>query len=98
MSTISEPLPIHVDLPVGLPADVGIVEVTVVVFGVSPSQEQLTTRFCVRVPDEQQALILAPAQVFVWKHLILKGETVVWFSCYVRDYPFRPSAAYKTLS
>lgn len=41
---------IHVDLPVGLPGDVDIVEITIVVFGVGSSQEQLTTGFCVRVP------------------------------------------------
>lgn len=54
LSLTSEPLPIHVDLPVGLPGDGNVVEITIVVFGVGSSQEQLTTGFCVRVPDHTE--------------------------------------------
>lgn len=39
------------DLPVGLAADVDVVEVTAVVFGVSSSQQELTAGLSVRVPD-----------------------------------------------
>lgn len=37
-------LRIHVDLPVGLACDIDPAEVTTVILGVSPSQEQLTAR------------------------------------------------------
>lgn len=45
--------PVHVDLPVGLAADVDVVEVSGVVFGVGSSQQQLTAGLRVRVPDER---------------------------------------------
>lgn len=41
--------PIHVNLPIGLSADVHIVKVSSVIFGVCASKEQLTTRLGVRV-------------------------------------------------
>lgn len=42
------------DLPVGLTADLDVVEVTGVVFGVGSSQEQLAAGFRVWVPDEKR--------------------------------------------
>lgn len=46
-----KPPPVHVDLPVGLPADVDVVEVAAVVFGVCSSQQQLPAGLRVRVPE-----------------------------------------------
>lgn len=43
--------PVHVDLPVRLAGDVDVVEVSAVVFGVSPSEQQLTAGLGVGVPD-----------------------------------------------
>lgn len=46
----SERSPVHVDLPVGLAADVDVAEVTGVVFRVGSSQQQLAAGRRVRVP------------------------------------------------
>ena len=46
-----EAIPVHVDLPVGLAADVDVVEVSSVVLGVGSSQQQLTTGLGVWVPE-----------------------------------------------
>lgn len=44
--------PVHVDLPVGLAGDIDVEEVSAVIFGVGPSEQQLATGLRVRVPDE----------------------------------------------
>lgn len=48
---MEEHSPVHVDLPVGLAADVEVLEVSTVVLRVSSSQQELTAGLRLWVPD-----------------------------------------------
>lgn len=49
-------LPVHLDLPVGLSCDVNIVQISGVVLRVCPTQDQLSSHCCFRVPTTEAEL------------------------------------------